>query len=135
MVALKLKKHVFGKKAYLKTLEAFLALIITFAFVLYLIPTPENDVTQDTSTLLSSMIKRETFRVYAANLTTCIYKGENTSINVLLDTELKTYINYSICLQGDIPSLPRKKVNVESVYITGNLTDRNDRIIKLYYWE
>ena len=129
------EKLLFRKRAYLKTLEAIIAMVFTFAFVLYMMPMPENTLKGDTTDVLISLMTDDSFRVFAVNITSCIYKEENQSINLILDEELKSYLNYSICSQGETPRLPRKKVNAESLYLTGNLTNQTSKVVRLYYWE
>lgn len=124
-----------GKKAYLKTLEVVIAMVFTFAFVLYLMPNTQNTLEEDAKDILITLIQNEEFKTYAVNISSCVYKNQNTSINSILDVELKSYLNYSICPKGVLPVTPRKHVNVESLYLTGNITAQQNKVIKLYYWE
>lgn len=124
----------FKKKAYLKTIEVVLAMVLTFSVILYIMPITENTPDQDTKDILLSISQNEEFRQSALSLDTCAYKQANVSITNILDERLRPYLNYSICAQGNIPVLPRKTVNVESLYLMGNITLKNNKIIRLYYW-
>ena len=124
-----------NKNAYMRTLEAVIAIILTFAFILYIMPSNTFTIKEDTTNILIGLMNNEAFREDAQNLTACAYKSQNESINQILDVELKSYLNYAVCPQGILPELPRKRVNVESLYLTGNYTNTTNKVIKLYYWE
>lgn len=123
-----------GKKAYLKTLEVILALVFTFAFILYILPSHDASVDEEAKKILIHLMDDDGFREQANNLTSCINRGDNQTINTYFDSTLYSYIEYYLCPQGMTPSLPRKKVNVESLYLTGNMTDSTQKIVKLYYF-
>lgn len=124
-----------GKKGYMRTLEVMLALVLTFAFVLYILPAPDSTVEKGVDAVLLSFIDDQSFRAEAFNITSCINKGDATALNSLLDNSLPQGINYAICPEGTLPTLPRKKVNAQSIYFAGNITNSTNKIIRLYYWE
>lgn len=125
-----------GKKGYLRTLEAVLALVLTFTFIYYIMPSPYNALSDSNDNeYLMSLIDNEKFRGYAINLSACIEKGDINNITLILDDSISSDVNYIICPDGIKPVLPKKKVNAESIYLTGNITDFHDKkIIRLYYF-
>ena len=128
-------QNMVGKKAYMRTLEVILAMVLTFAFVLYIMPAPDNTASDASDGILIGLIESGSFRESAGNMTGCAYKSDNTTLTRILDGTLPEHVNYAICPKGSLPSLPRKKVKAESVYLTGNITAYDARIVRLYYWE
>lgn len=124
-----------GKKGYLRILESMFALVITFSFILYIMPSDEIELKDKSGKYLLSLINNNDFRINAMNLTVCEEKGNNeTIVNILTNSMLPTY-NFIVCGGSENPTLPRKKVFAESIYLTGNITDFTmKKIIRLYYW-
>ena len=124
-----------GKKGYIRTLEAALAMILTLSFVIFVIPSPNNISPSETGKTLIGLIDSNDFRNEAITLNGCVNKNGNTTLNSIMNPLIRTGLNYSVCKKGTLPDLPRKNVNAESIFLTGNFTNYSVNIIRLYYFE
>ena len=124
-----------GKKGYIKTIEAMLAVVLTFAVISFILPTNNSNDDSSAKKLLFNLAESDGFRENALNMTTCVNKGDNISLNIMIDEVLSDNLNYVLCPQGKKPELPRKKVNAESYYLVPKYSNESSKIIRLYYWE
>ena len=120
-----------NKKAYLRTLEVFLTFVATFIFVIYMMPTYiTGETPADSVNLLTGL---------ADELRECDNEICVKSVINDFDPDFAGKYNYEIDMgfnsSSIINSLPRKDIYIDSVYMAGNATDYEPRIIKLYYWE
>jgi len=119
------------KKAYLRTLEVFMAFLATFIFVIYVVPTyVTGDAPAESINLLTPL---------ANDLRECGNASCVESIITDFDPDFaRRYdykINISTNLNAVVTGLPRKNIYTDSVYMAGNITNYSPRIIRLYYWE
>lgn len=121
----------FGKKGYLRTLEVLIAFVITFSFLAITMTSPIITKNDKQENVLSKLAFDVEFREEVIKLQGCEEKSDNTKITNITSTVLN--YNFVIC-KNKKPELPLKNVYVDSVYITGNVTNINLDPIKLYYW-
>ena len=120
-----------NKKAYMRTLEVFMAVLITFIFVIYVVPTYYRERAPETGiNILNSL--EDNLRDCAN--TSCVENAINS-----FDSDFGKKYNYIINISSDVNTvvsgLPAaKKIFSDSVFIAGNSTSYDPRIIRLYYW-
>jgi len=122
---------VMNKKAYLRTIEVVIAVIITFAFVYFVFPrsqTPEEKVNLD---VLKVLENNPGFR-------NCLMSDDyNCTASYLKDYVPKNYdFVFDISENPEIMrvNLPEKNINTETIYIAGNITLYSPKFLKIYYW-
>jgi hypothetical protein len=116
-----------SKKAYVHTIEAFIAFFITFIFVIYIISkgvSPKAE--QPALNILDSLEQRDDFRdcVYAVNLT--------CAENIISSYVPSTY-NFKVSIGAPEPFKGSKDIYTETLFMVGNQTN-NYKIVYLYYW-
>jgi len=128
-----------NKKAYLKTVEVLLAMLIGGAFIIYVIPaTLTRETEQPPLDLLSNLENNADFRQYMLfNQTNCV--DAELLTQKFLPVKFKYSYAFSPCTlenYADIPAnLPKdRRVYVDSVFIAGNTTEYKPVIVKLFYW-
>ena len=122
-----------NKKAYLHTLEAAIAAVLTFAVIFVLMPRiyPVQEVPKQE--VLASLQYNENFRE-------CAIERNFSCVNQTIFENLPQMYKqkYVVNLTNDanyIPALPNdKEVKTESIYIAGSMTDYDPIIVKLFYW-
>jgi hypothetical protein len=126
------KEKKLNKTAMMKTLEVFIAALITFTFVIVILP-PKYDFKSDLSnSLLKNIEEDDEFR-------NCVISENSTCIREKVRTSLYGYYNYTYQIFDD-PSdepfiiLPERKINTFSIVIAGNFTEYDPKIFKMYYW-
>jgi len=119
------------KKAYLRTIEVAIAIIITFAVAYFIFPktpTPQEDAMLS---ILPVLEQKEEFRncVIALN-----YSCTESFLREYVPPNYE--FSYDIVENPDTvhANLPAKRINTESVYISGNISLYSPKIIRLYYW-
>jgi len=124
----------FAKKGYLRTLEATIAVVLTFAFVVFMLDTPLSSTSGETEDILINLIEDEMFRNNIFEVVQdCKHKSNETIITNMTSDFLENY-EFVIC-NNKKPVLPKKTVHVDSVYVTGNLSQSIESgEIRLYYW-
>ncbi len=121
-----------GKKGLLKTLEALIALFLTLTMLIVFIP--RDSVTEQISEpkgFLSILRENDAFRscVVAKN-TTCI----NQTIDDNLEDNFYFVFNLSESASAKVGGLPDVQIFSESVFITGNVTNSTNTIVRVFYW-
>lgn len=121
------------KQGYMKTVEAIMAVFITFLFVLYYFPThTETESRAPSLNILPVLEKNDDFRK-------CVIEGNMSCLNETVESILPGNYNYLINISEnpntEVTGLPAdKRVYADSVYLVGNETEYKPRTIKLYYW-
>ncbi len=120
-----------GKKAFVRTVEAAIAITITFIFVSLVLPYSYN-IQNDPKgqAVLPELAKDPSFRQ-------CVISENMSCINTTLSQRLGKYhfsVNLSKTAYGQSASLPQKRVFSESAFIAGNSSLYEPRIIRIYYW-
>ena len=122
-----------NKKGYIKTIEAMIAVVMTFAVMTYILPSNENSQSIDAKKILITLSEKDDFRELAINLTSCVNNEANTTLNNLINNELSGY-SYTLCPSEIKPTLPRKNVNAESYYLMPKYSNQEPKLIRFYYW-
>lgn len=125
----------FGKKGFLRTLEAFIAavlgLIVLFVILSKTIP---GDQEIPSSNILEKLSNDDNFRTCALeNNFSCV---NDTVANFLPAIYTETF---SVHLTNDASFIPDdlpddRRVYAESLFISGNLTEITPVIVRLYYF-
>ena len=121
-----------SKKAFLRTLEAILAISISFIFLSIILPTA-NPATASlkNENILEGLAQDQAFRA-------CVIAENRTCINQTLDGYLQIYsytVNISKTPNGRANNLPARQVFSESLLIAGNSTLYDPKVIRIYYWD
>lgn len=121
------------KKGMMRTVEIFLAAMITFTFVLIILP-PKYDYQEDLSnSLLQNIESDEDFRQ-------CVIEEDSACISESIKRSLFGYYNFSYVIFDDpldepiLSGLPNRKINTFSIVVSGNESYYNPKVFKLYYW-
>ena len=116
----------------MKTVEVFIAAIITLTFVIIILP-PKYNYRQDISNnVFNSLEKDPVFR-------RCVIFEDNTCLDEKIENSLFGYYNYTYDIYEQPAEEPPRTfsaedVNTYTVVISGNRTSYNPKIFKLYYW-
>ena len=128
-----------NKKAYLKTVEVLLAMLISGAFIIYVIPaTLTREIEQPPLEILSSLENNDEFRqLMLFNQTECI--DSELLMVKFLPAKFKYSYAFSPCTLADYAKVPAnlpkdRRVYVDSVFLAGNTTEYKTVIVKLFYW-
>jgi hypothetical protein len=125
------------KKGFAKTLEAIIAVVLSFLFIVFFIPPVKTDtdfVRPDLS-LIDILEQNPSFR-------NCVVSENYTCINSTLMSyypyfaELYAYtINISTDPEISGVELPQADVHIESLMIAGNDTFLYPKTLRVYYWD
>ncbi|RMF05933.1 hypothetical protein D6764_03610 [Candidatus Woesearchaeota archaeon] len=125
-----------NKKGYMRTIEAFSAVVITFVFMMYVIPQYQgNEVRREKLNVLHGLVNDDSFR-------NCVLEQDSsTALNctrsVVSRVIPQTY-RFKIDIQEsddfEYPDLPETRVFSESVMIAGNTTLYDPKYVRIYYW-
>ncbi len=119
------------KKAYLRTIEVTIAVILTFVIAYFIFPRATVPTEAPGLSILPVLEQSPEFR-------SCV-TGLNYSCT---EAFLRDYVPGNYDFTYDITEdpetahagLPTKKIYTESVYIAGDINLYSPKIIKLYYW-
>ncbi len=120
-----------SKKAFMRTMEAILAMGLTLIFVGLFIP--QYNIAQanfKNENVLVGTLKDPEFRA-------CVINENITCVNTTVSAMLEGYnvaVNISKKSQTPAQNLPEKRVYVESEMVAGNSTLYEPRILRIYYW-
>lgn len=124
-----------NKKAYVKTLEAVIALVLSFMFITFFVPVrSQTEERQPDLDLVNILEQNPTFRrcVIIENYSCLNATFEEYYPNVALDYDYKFNISKNPRTSG--VELPTANVHTESLMIAGNDTYLYPRTVRLYYW-
>lgn len=122
-------KH--GKKAFMKTMEAFLAILIAFTFLLVFLPHDVRYTNDQSIYLLKNLERNDEFR-------NCVLVQNDTCIDATIDTLFQGRYLHKHSIYKKIE--PVQTFNATSVrtyqwFFSGNDTLQDSYVFKLYYWE
>ena len=127
-----------NKKAYIRTLEAVVAILIIYIFTTSLLAknnVNEASVPKDIELTQESILKEIQSSEYYRN---CILSNNNNCINSLFQSSIKNIYgyNFSICTVSNcvVPATPEKEVYAKSLIVTANLTNYSTTSVNLYIW-
>lgn len=119
------------KKGYLRTVEAVIAFLLTFALMLIVQTQNSAEVRFDKIAVLSALEQKDSFRACVMNdNATCAYD----EIRFVLPREYSFNVTISIDPYM-APNLPIKNIYSDHIWIAGNSTKYSPRIVRLYYWK
>lgn len=121
-----------NKKAVFRTLEALIAIFITFLFLLVFIPQQrELSVPETPPNILAGLRDSEDFR-------NCVILKNSTCVNQTLDRHIEDKYDFKFNLSEDpnvaVPGLPQKRIYANSIFIGGNTTNATRLVVRLYFW-
>lgn len=123
-----------NKKAYMRTIEAAIAIILSFLFLTFVIPTHTHILVREPDIdLLRIEQQNPDFRECAVNNNrTCL-------ASIIQSAYPNFYKSYYFTIDiTDDPALtitlPEKEVYVDSVVIAGQGLEYSPKIVKLYSW-
>jgi hypothetical protein len=123
----------YGKKGAFKTIEALIAVFITFLFLFVFIPAQtQNADSSQGKNVLNSLRDNQIFR-------NCVITKDIGCINQTISQALGDGYDYTVNL-SDNPStsvfgLPSKRIYTNSIFISGNITNSTKTIVRLYFWD
>lgn len=128
-----------NKKAYLKTVEVLLAIIIGASFIIYVIPSSlTKAIEQPPTDVLSNLEYSEQFRqLMLFNQSECI--DAEIHARGFLPARFKYSYAFSPVSVQDYDKIPAnlpkdRRVYADSIFIAGNSSEYKPVIVKLFYW-
>jgi hypothetical protein len=119
------------KQAFMKTVEVFIAILVTFTFVLVVLPKEVPDINDQSIFRLRNLDVDDDFR-------NCVLRDDSACINTTIDSvfEGRFLYDYEIYDSGNSPLLVIDEVEVRtySWFYAGNQTAYNPKTFKLFYW-
>jgi hypothetical protein len=120
------------KKAFIKTVEVLLAVILTAIIMLVVIP-KHNSINRERQEYLSSLVHDGEFRAFASAQSIC-----TNSTDIETERYVRRYLpkeyDYYFC-RGAFPNeLPNRNVYLDSIFFAGNYTVLNFKTLRLYYF-
>ncbi len=121
-----------NRKGFVRTLEAVIAIALTFTLLTVAIPSyTANKKEFRNEDVLQRLSRDHLFRG-------CVLNENVTCINQTLAKDLELYnvrINISKSVSHREAGLPKVRTFTESLFISGNGTSYEPRILRIYYWE
>ncbi|MFC1754395.1 hypothetical protein ACFL96_13555 [Thermoproteota archaeon] len=116
------------KKAYMRTLEAFIAFIMTFSFLIFIAASRHSSTEPDTPQLyvLHNFEQRPDFR-------DCVYINNITCIEDLVNSSIPRAYGFHATV-NDASYEREENTFVDSLYLTGS-TASSQYVVRLYYWK
>ena len=121
-----------NKSGIFRTIEAFIAIFITFGFLIVFLP-QQRDQSQHAA-------PRNPLEPLGDNLQfrTCIILQNTTCINQSIGKNVPDTYSYVFNLSDNpnavVNGLPNKRVYSNSLFIAGNTTNATHWIVRLYLW-
>ena len=125
-----------NKKAYMKTIEALIAVLMLIGFLIYILP---SETTKQTTTELEVLMDSTLDTImYNSTYRTCSINRDQTCLEEFLNTKMDYRYNYTIQICNDTicdsPYLPDKNIYVEDRIITSNYEYKNTTLVRLFTW-
>ncbi len=121
------------KKAFIKTVEILLVIIITTIFVLSIASRQAENKPSERISVLNKLEKDSGFRGFVMENSGC-YNSASLEINYLIAGYLPDNYDYLFCISEKSESLPQKEVYLDTLFFAGNITDIRFKTLRLYYW-
>ena len=118
------------RKAFMKTMEVFMAVLITFTFVIVFLPRDIPNADDQTHYLLSNIEHNRDFR-------NCVLIENASCINATIDDVLQGRFEYTYTIfdtYEDNPTIRQDTIRTYMWFFSGNETLYAPKIFKLYYW-
>jgi len=122
------------KKAFIRTLEILIVIIVTTIFLLVIIPKQAINTEDKVQLYLINLEKNADFRSFVSQNTGCYNSSTSFIINTLIEEYLPSNYDYLICSDAKATELPETRVVVDTLFFAGNITSVNYKTVRLYYW-
>jgi hypothetical protein len=121
-----------NKKGFMRTLEAFVAIMMTILFVIFILPDNRTDTVDSPNINVLEILSQDyTFR-------NCIIIENYTCVQSYFDEHIDVgYYNYTFNISSDYSArarIRRDNVFLKTFFVAGNDTVYEPKILKLYYW-
>lgn len=121
------------KKGVFRTLEALIAIFITFTFLAFYLPQQREEARPEAPQgILSGLRGNDEFR-------SCVIQKNSTCINQTLGKNLEDRYDFSFNISEDPNAapqgLPQKRVYANSIFLAGNTTNSTSLVVRLYFWD
>ena len=121
-----------GKKGYVRTIEAIIAIFVSFTLLVLLIPTETVTETRREAQDILVVLKND------IDFRNCVQNDDlaciNSSIREQLPDSYDFALNISLDEKGQGSGLPDKRVFADSAFLTGNATNSTTKVVRLFYW-
>jgi hypothetical protein len=122
------------KKAFMKTVEILLVIIITSIFMIIIFPKQSSTQVIRQDSYLINMEKDIGFRDFIILNKGCFNSSSGLIINNIIERYLPKEYDYIFCSDDKASQVPLKKITIDSLFIAGNITSINFKTVRLYYW-
>lgn len=117
----------------MRTLEAFIAILLTIIFLIIVFPKNPAALQNDVDfNMLTTLAQDDNFRG-------CIIEKNNSCVNTYIKENIDFgYYNYTFNISSDSSNFARINKNnvfLKTYFFVGNETIYSPRILKLYYWK
>jgi hypothetical protein len=124
--------YLINKQGVFRTIEAFIALFITFLFLTVFIPQQrEQAIPQTPPNVLATLRGNDDFR-------NCVIQQNLTCVNSTIDKNLEDKYGFKVNISENpnaaIPGLPTTRVYANSMFVAGNTTNATKLVVRLYFW-
>ncbi len=124
------------KRGFVKTIEVIFAIVITFIFLVYVVPDRFiSRPKEQTFDYLAPLEMNPQFREEVLNRAEGCYTDDNTTMTLLVDEMVPQAFNYTLCVSEDPfylgEELPSAKVSANSFVISNS---SETRVVRLFYW-
>lgn len=118
------------KKAFMKTVEILLVIIITTLFMTIVIPGESEQTISKQKEYLGKLENNPDFRAFVTGNTGCFGPSEM----IYVQDYLSNQFDYRLCIDAKAVDLPDTDVFVDTLFYAGNITNIDYKIVRLYYW-
>ncbi|PIN69938.1 hypothetical protein COV93_03490 [Candidatus Woesearchaeota archaeon CG11_big_fil_rev_8_21_14_0_20_43_8] len=120
-----------SKKGFVKTIEVIIAIVMSFVFLVLILPTETQKSYQESLQILPSFADDDEFR-------NCVIGLNDGCISQFIDPLMPPYLGYEILITTDpdeMINIADRQVQVETHIFAGNITTFSPTVLKLFYWE
>jgi hypothetical protein len=121
------------KKAFMKTVEILLAIVLTTFFVLMLMPQESSMHESKKTSYLIYLESDPAFRELAATNDACFDSG--SEVDWIIRQYLPQNYDYVFCAGTSTGNLPHRSVYVDTLFFAGETSDVSFKTLRLYYWQ
>jgi len=123
------------KKAFMKTFEVLIAIVLTLIFVILMVPKENtSELKGEGIKIMNLMEKYPDFISETIENDGCFNRTSSNKLANLTEEYISGSYSYYICVDSAATNLPNKRIYVDSVFMTGNITNYQHKIVRLYYW-
>ena len=122
-----------NKKAFMKTIEILLVIILSTLFLLVVLPKQQQTTETKSKAYLIYLEKDADFRNFIISNTAC-YNSSSVEASRFIRRYLPDDLDFILCSGTKATDLPEKNVFVDSLFFSGNISNIEYKTIRLYYW-